>query len=136
MIPKTIVEILKNIFFTPKISILMKFLVLVVTKTRHPEQTLSPKVVTWNKPCHQNSSLGTNLVTKSRHPEQNASQNMSPRTNLVTKNHEVLYGPIWSCMILSSPLVSFTVLYSPFWLCIILYSLVWSFIALYSFVWS
>ena len=43
MIPKTIVKIPKNIFFTPKIPILMKFLVLVVTKTRHPEQTLTQK---------------------------------------------------------------------------------------------
>ena len=47
-IPKTTVKILKEIFFTPKISILMKFLVLAVTKRCYPEQTLSPNGKGWS----------------------------------------------------------------------------------------
>ena len=37
VIRKTKLKIPNNLFFTPKMSILMKFLVLVVTKTLHPE---------------------------------------------------------------------------------------------------
>ena len=106
MIPKTIVKIPKNIFFTPKIPILMKFLVLVVTKRcylgtnlvtkrgylgtnlvtkrRYPEQTLSPNGVTRNKPCHQTASPGTNLVTKRCHLG----------TNLVTKRRHLGTNPV------------------------------------------
>ena len=91
------VKIPKNIFFTPKISILMKFFVLVVTKTRHPEQTSSPKNVTRNKPRHQNSSPGTNLVTKYRHQEQTLSPNFVTRNKpchqtLLSKNIKVKTG--------------------------------------------
>ena len=65
MIPKTTVKILKEFIFTPKILILMKFLVLVVTKRHYLGKNLvtkwhylGKKLVT--KRCH----LGTNLVTK------------------------------------------------------------------------
>ena len=62
VIPKTIVKILKKFFFTLKMSILIKFFVLVVTKMRHlgtnivmkthyPEQTLLPKCITRSQTC-------------------------------------------------------------------------------------
>ena len=52
----------------------MRFLVLVVNKTCHPEESLSSKRVARNKSCHQNSPPRTKLVTKIWHPEQTWSQ--------------------------------------------------------------
>ena len=53
--------------------ILIKFLVLVVTKQGHLGKNLVTKRrylgtngVTWNKPYHQTASSGTNLVTKTK----------------------------------------------------------------------
>ena len=61
-------------------SILMKFLVLVVTKPRHPEQTASPNGITWNKTGHQTVLSGIDLVTKRRQPEQTWSPKLKQET--------------------------------------------------------
>ena len=83
MIPKTTAKILKEIFFTPNISILMKFLVLVVIKRRY----LGKNLVTKRR------YLGKNLVTKRRYLGNNLVTKRSHLgTNPVTKTKNLRAG--------------------------------------------